>query len=235
MKAKILVVDDEESMVRLVGHHLQREGYAVTGMDNGASAWNQIKTEDFDLVILDIMLPGMDGLEICRRMRQERIYTPVIMLTARDEEIDRVLGLEIGADDYVTKPFSVRELTARVKAILRRGKPEPDKSADILQIGDLTLLPDNYEVLKSGEKVNLTLKEFELLEILLRNQGRVLKRDYLLQTLWGYDLDMKTRILDVHVSNLREKLEPNPKDPVYIKTVRGIGYKFEGADYESRV
>jgi two-component system alkaline phosphatase synthesis response regulator PhoP len=227
MKARILVVDDEESLVKLVTHNLQREGYATIAAFEGNEAWEKIHTEFPDLILLDLMLPGMDGLEICRRMRQEKIYTPIIMLTAKDEEIDRVLGLEIGADDYVTKPFSVRELLARIKAILRRGRAEPGDAPEEIEAGNLVIKPANYEVYFRGEKLDLTLKEFQLLEMLVRNRGRVLKRDYLLSTLWGYDESSRTRVLDVHISKLRDKIEPDSRNPVYIETIRGIGYKFE--------
>lgn len=232
MQTKILVVDDEESLVKLVTHNLQREGYVTISAFDGNQAWEKIQAEAPDLILLDLMLPGVDGLEICRRLRQERIYIPVIMLTAKDEEIDRILGLEIGADDYVTKPFSVRELLARIKAILRRGKPEPVVKSEVIEAGDLVLKPDNYEVFLRGKKLDLTLKEFELLAMLVRNRGRVLKRDYLLSALWGYDDPSRTRVLDVHISKLRDKLEPDSRDPVYIKTVRGIGYKFEEKPYD---
>lgn len=227
MRARILVVDDEESLVRLIEHNLQREGYVTISAFDGREAWEKILTEAPDLILLDLMLPGMDGLEICRRLRQERLYTPVIMLTAKDEEIDRILGLEIGADDYVTKPFSVRELLARIKAILRRGRLEPGDKSKVIEAGDLVLVPDNYEVFLRGEKLDLTLKEFELLEMLVRNRGRVLRRDYLLRTLWGLTDTAHTRVLDVHISKLRDKIEPDSRTPLYIKTVRGIGYKFE--------
>jgi two-component system alkaline phosphatase synthesis response regulator PhoP len=227
MKAKVMVVDDEESLVRLLTHNLQREGYDTVTAFDGLAAWDQIQAEAPDLILLDLMLPGIDGLEVCRLMRENKIHIPVIMLTAKDEEIDRVLGLEIGADDYVTKPFSVRELMARVKAILRRRRQESQETSETLKVGDLLLKPDSYEVFLKGEKIELTLKEFELLEMLVRNKGRVLKRDYLLRSLWDYNESTQTRVLDVHISKLRDKLESNSNEPIYIKTIRGIGYKFE--------
>jgi two-component system alkaline phosphatase synthesis response regulator PhoP len=164
---------------------------------------------------------------VCRRLRQDKVDIPVIMLTARDEEIDRVLGLEIGADDYVTKPFSVRELLARVKAVLRRRAPVPEEVAAPLRVGSLELRPDSFEAFVDGHPVSLTLKEFELLEMLARNRGRVLKRDYLLQALWGFDSSASTRVLDVHISKLREKLGDDSTAPRFIKTVRGVGYRLE--------
>ena len=228
MKAKILVVDDEESLVRLISHNLRREGYETIEAFDGNEAWGKIVAENPDLVLLDLMLPGKDGMEICQLMREEKIFTPVIMLTAKDEEIDRVLGLEMGADDYVTKPFSVRELVARVKAILRRRRQESPPRPEVVEAGDLILKTDSYEVFRNGIKIDLTLKEYELLELLVRNKGKVLKRDYLLNALWDYNDTTNTRVLDVHISKLRDKIEPNSGDPRYIKTVRGIGYKFEG-------
>ena len=184
------------------------------------------------LIILDLMLPGKDGLEICRDLKREKIKTPIIMLTARDDEIDRVLGLEMGADDYVTKPFSVRELGARVKAVLRRRNDhtEPEQADQEIIAGKFMIKPEKYEIYYNGALLELTLKEYELLELLIRNKGRVLKRDYLLQVLWDYSDSVSTRVLDVHISKLREKIEQDSREPKYIKTVRGLGYKFEEKD-----
>jgi two-component system alkaline phosphatase synthesis response regulator PhoP len=224
----VLVVDDEESLVRLITHNLRREGYETIEALDGNEAWEKIRSENPDVILLDLMLPEKDGLEICQLMKEEKIFTPVIMLTAKDEEIDRILGLEMGADDYVTKPFSVRELMARVKAILRRRRPEPAPRSEVVEANDLVLKTDSYEAFRNGVKIDLTLREFELLEILVRNKGKVLKRDYLLNALWDYSDTTNTRVLDVHISKLRDKIEPNTGEPVYIKTVRGIGYKFEG-------
>lgn len=231
MKAKVLVVDDEESLVRLITYNLRREGYDTIEAFDGDQAWKMINSAHPDLILLDLMLPGKDGLEICQLMREEKIFIPVIMLTAKDEEIDRILGLEMGADDYVTKPFSVRELMARVKAILRRRQPEPLPRPVVVEAGDLVLKTDSFEVFRNGVKIDLTLKEFELLEILVRNRYKVLKRDYLLNTLWDYNASTNTRVLDVHISKLRDKIEPDTGQPFYIKTVRGIGYKFEGSSH----
>lgn len=228
MKGKILVVDDEEALVRLISYNLSKEGFEVMAAYDGDEAWAVIEHNKPDLLILDLMLPGKDGLEICRDMRAKHDYTPIIMLTARDEEVDKVVGLEMGADDYVTKPFSVRELTARVRALLRRQKiKQPEKATEAAMLGDFAIKPDKYEIYHRGNLLDLTLKEYELLAILLRNQGKVLKREYLLEVLWDYADGVNTRVLDVHISKLREKIEDDPKNPVYIKTVRGLGYKIE--------
>lgn len=229
MIGKILVVDDEEALVRLITYNLGKEGFSTIAAYEGNKAWQLIMQEKPDLIILDLMLPGKDGLEICRDLRRENIKTPIIMLTARDDEIDRVLGLELGADDYVTKPFSVRELTARVKAVLRRkiDNSEPEKADRELVVGSFTIKPEQYEIHFNGGRLDLTLKEYELLELLIRNRGRVLKRDYLLQVLWDYADSVNTRVLDVHISKLRDKVEKDSRNPKYIITVRGLGYKFE--------
>ncbi|MEN6390988.1 MAG: response regulator transcription factor [Syntrophomonas sp.] len=227
-----MVVDDEEKLNRLITYNLEKEGFATTSVLDGSEVMNLVRLQRPDLIILDLMLPGRDGLELCRDMRKANIKTPIIMLTARDDEIDKVLGLEMGADDYVTKPFSVRELIARVKAILRRNlqndeSPEPSQP---LQIGQFAIYPERYEIHFKGKLLDLTLKEYELLDILLRNKGRVLKRDYLLQVLWDYADSANTRVLDVHISKLRDKIEEDAKNPRHIKTVRGLGYKFEEGD-----
>lgn len=234
MKGKIMVVDDEESLVRLITYNLNKEGYSTVWAYDGNEAWKKIKEENPDLIILDLMLPGKDGLEICRELRSENNQTPIIMLTAKDDEIDKVVGLELGADDYITKPFSVRELLARIKAVLRR-LPEmklPDPEEEAVHQGRFTIYPQRYEIFKDDQLLELTLKEYELLDILLRNQGKVLKRDYLLEVLWDYADSVNTRVLDVHISKLRDKIEDDTKNPHYIKTVRGLGYKFED-DYNA--
>jgi two-component system alkaline phosphatase synthesis response regulator PhoP len=228
MKKKILVVDDEESLVRLITYNLNKEGYTTISAYDGTTAIETVRRENPDLVILDLMLPGMDGLDVCRQMRSEHIYTPIIILTAKDEEIDKVVGLELGADDYVTKPFSVRELLARIKAVLRRQQDLPENDLPTIRtVGNFTIKTESYEIFMDDKRLDLTLKEYELLEILLNNQGRVLKRDYLLEALWGYSVEANTRVLDVHISKLREKIGDNTREPNYIKTVRGLGYKFE--------
>ncbi|MGR6835606.1 response regulator transcription factor [Syntrophomonas erecta] len=234
MKGKIMVVDDEESLVRLITYNLNKEGYSTVWAYDGNEAWKKIKEENPDLIILDLMLPGKDGLEICRELRSENNQIPIIMLTAKDDEIDKVVGLELGADDYVTKPFSVRELLARIKAVLRR-LPEiklPDLKEEAVHQGRFTIYPQRYEIFKDNQLLELTLKEYELFDILLRNQGKVLKRDYLLEVLWDYADSVNTRVLDVHISKLRDKIEDDTKNPHYIKTVRGLGYKFEN-DYNA--
>lgn len=227
-----MVVDDEETLNRLITYNLEKEGFSTTALFNGDEVMDLVRIQNPDLIILDLMLPGRDGLELCREIRKANIKTPIIMLTARDDEIDKVLGLEMGADDYVTKPFSVRELIARVKAILRRNL-QNEKNAEIdqpLQVGHFTIYPERYEIYFKGKLLDLTLKEYELLDILLRNKGRVLKRDYLLQVLWDYADSANTRVLDVHISKLRDKIEEDAKNPAHIKTVRGLGYKFEEGD-----
>jgi len=229
MQGKILVVDDEESLVRLISYNLNKEGFVTIPAYDGEEALRLVREEQPDLIILDLMLPGKDGLEVCRILRANNIKTPVIMLTARDEEVDKVVGLELGADDYVTKPFSVRELSARAKAVLRRGRDSSggeDKETEI-SVGSFLLKPDSYQIYKNGQLLDLTLKEFELLSLLLRNKGRVLKRDYLLDVIWDFSDSANTRVLDVHISKLRDKIEEDSKNPQYIKTVRGLGYKFE--------
>lgn len=229
MNGKILVVDDEETLVRLITYNLSKEGFSTLAVYDGNEVLATVLLEKPDLIILDLMLPGKDGMEICRELRREKVKTPIIMLTARDDEIDRVLGLELGADDYVTKPFSVRELSARVKAVLRRNQEssEPIKADKEIVAGSFTVKPEKYEIYKDGDLLELTLKEYELLELLIKNKGRVLKRDYLLQVLWDYNDSVSTRVLDVHISKLREKIEKDSREPKYIKTVRGLGYKFE--------
>ncbi|MBA4601607.1 response regulator transcription factor [Thermoactinomyces mirandus] len=233
MSKKILVVDDEASIVKLVQFNLKKEGYLVEVAYDGLMALKMVKETDPDLVVLDLMLPKLDGLEVCRRLRQERKHIPILMLTAKTDELDKVLGLELGADDYMTKPFSPRELTARVKAIFRRiealtGGHQAEESGSLLRIGHLQIDSDGYVVLRDGEEIDLTPKEFELLLYMANHRGKVLSRDQLLNAVWNYDYVGDSRIVDVHVSHLRDKIEPDSRNPVYIKTVRGIGYKFEG-------
>jgi two-component system alkaline phosphatase synthesis response regulator PhoP len=230
MSPKILVVDDEEAIVKLVSFNLQKEGFETIAAYDGREALELIHREHPDLVVLDVMLPEMDGFALCRLLRQEKISTPILMLTAKDEEIDKVLGLELGADDYLTKPFSPRELVARVKAILRRtAEPsEPKASKDTqLTFGELVIFPGRYEVRCGGKEVELTPREFELLLLLCRNAGLVLSRERILEQVWGYDYYGDNRVVDVHIRHLREKIEKDPGTPLYIKTVRGVGYKFQ--------
>ena len=223
---RILVVEDEESLSDPLSYLLEKEGFEVQVVDNGLDAVTEFDRAGADLVLLDLMLPGQPGTEVCRQLRQ-RSNVPVIMLTAKDSEIDKVVGLELGADDYVTKPYSSRELVARVRAVLRRqGEPEELVSATI-QAGPVRMDVERHVVSVSGEQVPLPLKEFELLEMLLRNSGRVLTRGQLIDRVWGSDYVGDTKTLDVHVKRLRSKIEPDPSNPVHLVTVRGLGYKFE--------
>ncbi|MBU8879675.1 response regulator transcription factor [Bacillus sp. FJAT-29790] len=233
MEKKILVVDDEQSIVTLLVYNLQQAGYEVITAMDGEEGKNLAILEKPDLIVLDLMLPKLDGIEVCKQLRQQRVLTPILMLTAKDDEFDKVLGLELGADDYMTKPFSPREVVARVKAILRRAQIQSEEAGkfeeqtDCLQIADLKVLPEQYEAYFEEQLLELTPKEFELLLYLIRNKGRVLTRDQLLSAVWNYDFAGDTRIVDVHISHLREKFEVNTKKPVYIKTIRGLGYKLE--------
>ena len=223
---KILVVDDEEHIIELLKFNLENNGYTVLSADNGIDALRIAKQEVPQLVLLDLMLPKMDGYDVCKEIRKDSSISnmPIIMLTAKGEELDKILGLELGADDYLTKPFSVRELIARVKAILRRTKVQQlDKT---LSFGSLVIDFSKHEVIKEGKKVELTLKEFELLEILIKNKGRVMTRDFLLDKIWGYEYVGETRTVDVHIRHLRQKIEDDDKNPRYVETIRGIGYRF---------
>ncbi|UFJ41532.1 response regulator transcription factor [Brevibacillus humidisoli] len=227
---KILVVDDEPSIVKLLQFNLEKSGFEVITASDGKQGLEMAYQEKPDFIVLDLMLPKMDGMDVCKALRQDRINTPILMLTAKDDELDKILGLELGADDYLTKPFSPREVVARVKAILRRTQVAVRSDADedvMLQFGNIRLYPDKYEVYRGEEKVELTPKEFELLHYLASHQGRVLTRDQLLNAVWNYDFVGDSRIVDVHISHLREKLEEDTKNPRYIKTVRGLGYKLE--------
>lgn len=229
---KVLVVDDEPSIVTLLTFNLEKEGYQVTSAEDGLVGYELALHHSFDFIILDVMLPSMDGLEITKKLRQEKVDTPILILTAKDEQIDKILGLEIGADDYLTKPFSPREVIARMKAISRRLKPsepKPDVEPDtpLIQIGDISVNESNYEVLVMGEKIELTPKEFELLLYFMKRKDRVIDRDTLLNRIWNYDFSGQSRIVDVHVSHLRDKIERDPKHPVYLVTVRGFGYRFQ--------
>jgi two-component system alkaline phosphatase synthesis response regulator PhoP len=223
MSQKILVVDDEQSIVTLLQFNLEQAGYNVVSALDGKEALEMSKKEKPDLMILDLMLPEISGLDVCKELRQNKISVPILMLTAKDDELDKILGLELGADDYITKPFSPREVVARVKAILRRAQNQQSDGEDKLTIGRLEIHPDNYEAFFDGTLLELTPKEFELLLYLTRHKGRVLTRDQLLNAIWNYDFVGDTRIVDVHISHLRDKIKSS-----YIKTVRGLGYKLEG-------
>jgi two-component system, OmpR family, response regulator RegX3 len=223
---RVLVVEDEESFSDALSYMLRKEGYEVSVAASGQEALGEFDRSGADLVLLDLMLPGIPGTEVCRQIRQ-RSNVPVIMVTAKDSEVDKVVGLEIGADDYVTKPFSSRELIARIRAVLRRGVDSTELVTSVLEAGPVRMDVERHVVSVNGESVRLPLKEFELLEILLRNAGRVLTRGQLIDRVWGADYVGDTKTLDVHVKRLRSKLEPDPAEPKYLLTVRGLGYKFE--------
>jgi two-component system, OmpR family, response regulator len=224
--SKILVVEDDLSLQAALSYSLTKDGYQVTVAKDGAEAINQFHEKQPDLVLLDIMLPVMSGLEVCRIIRKES-GVPIIMLTARAEEMDKITGLDLGADDYVTKPFSMRELLARVRALLRREHNSPLVSSGVLIIGDIAIDTARHSVKKSGQSIELTPKEFDLLTFLAQNKGLVFSRDQLLEKVWGYDFAGNTRTVDVHVRWLREKIEPDPENPRHLLTVRGTGYKLE--------
>ncbi|MCG2294359.1 response regulator transcription factor [Staphylococcus epidermidis] len=232
MSQKILVVDDEQSIVTLLKYNLETAGYIVEVAYDGEEALKKVETEKPELIVLDVMLPKKDGIEVCKTIRSDKNLVPILMLTAKDDEFDRVLGLELGADDYMTKPFSPREVVARVKAILRRSQfvneieKEHVDDEDII-IGSIRIRPEFFEVYKEDELLELTPKEFELLLYLIERQGRVITREHMLNSVWNYEFAGDSRIVDVHISHLRDKLEENPKQPKLIKTVRGLGYKLE--------
>ncbi|WP_166346870.1 response regulator transcription factor [Phytoactinopolyspora limicola] len=223
---RVLVVEDEESFSDALSYMLKKEGFEVAVAATGDAALEEFDRAGADLVLLDLMLPGLSGTEVCRQLRQ-RSGVPVIMLTAKDSEVDKVVGLELGADDYVTKPFSSRELVARIRAVLRRGAEPTEVSPAILEAGPVRMDVERHVVSVGGESVRLPLKEFELLELLLRNAGRVLTRAQLIDRIWGADYVGDTKTLDVHVKRLRAKIEPDPTTPTYLLTVRGLGYKLE--------
>ena len=233
MKNRVLVVDDEQSIVTLLQYNLEQAGFEVVTAMDGEAGKQIAETQTLDIIVLDLMLPKLDGMEVCKQLRQKKIMTPILMLTAKEDELDKILGLELGADDYMVKPFSPREVIARVKAILRRTQFQTESTkaneeeAGQLLIGNLTINPEKYEAYLNGTLLELTLKEFELLLYLAQNKGRVLTRDQLLSAVWNYDFAGDTRIVDVHISHLREKVEVDTKKPIYIKTIRGLGYKLE--------
>ena len=223
---RLLVVEDEASIAEPLAYMLEREGFEVAVAADGPSALEEFARGGADLVLLDVMLPGLSGTEVCRSLRASSTV-PIIMLTARDGEIDKVVGLELGADDYVTKPFSHRELVARVRAVLRRGTETEESASGILEAGPVRMDVERHLVTVGGVPVQLPLKEFELLELLLRNAGRVLTRSQLIDRVWGADYVGDTKTLDVHVKRVRAKVEPDPRAPQHLMTVRGLGYKFE--------
>lgn len=229
---KILIVDDEENIVELLKFNLQNAGYKVFTARDGVEALTIATNEIPNLVLLDLMLPGIDGLEVCKKLKGDNITSSIsiIMLTAKSEELDKILGLELGADDYITKPFSIRELLARVKAVLRRSNNESNNESNkgdrICEFGRLKINHDRHEVLIDNQVINMTLKEFELLEILAKNRGKILKRELLLDKVWGYEYIGETRTVDVHIRYLRKKIEEDDRNPKYIETIRGVGYRF---------
>ena len=239
---KVLLVDDEPSIVTLLAFNLEKDGYEVTTATDGAEGYRLAISNPFDFIILDLMLPSMDGMDICKRLRQEKFDTPIMILTAKDDELEKIIGLELGADDYMTKPFSPREVLARMKAILRRtnkavpaeGAPtvqqEPtEDQTEKIEVGEITIFPQLYEVHVAGELIEITPKEFELLLYMAKRANRILSREQLLNAIWNFDYAGETRIVDVHISHLREKIEKDTKNPQYSRTVRGFGYKFEVA------
>ncbi len=224
--ATILLVEDDPTLSDTLRYNLEREGYAVIVAGDGVQGLERARRDQPDLVILDIMLPRLDGFSVCRILRQES-DVPILMLTARQDEIDRIAGLELGADDYVSKPFSLGELLARVRAIMRRTDRQPAGSREILDAGDLRVDTGSRRAWRAGVELSLSQKEFDLLACLMRNRGMVLSRDVLLERVWGFDFLGDRRTVDVHIRWLREKVEPDPGRPTYIQTVRGVGYRFE--------
>lgn len=233
-KQRILVIEDETNIQELLKYNLEKNGYIVTVSDNGTDGLEEAISNVPDLILLDLMLPGLDGLEVCKRLRMEKKTKkiPIFMLTAKSEEFDKVLGLELGADDYITKPFSIKELIARVRAAMRRISEDGNERADenenskILKIKDIEIDCEKYEVRKNGEKIVFTLKEFELLKILVENKGKVLTREFLLDKIWGYDYIGESRTVDVHIRHVRQKINDNEESEQMIETIRGVGYRF---------
>lgn len=229
MNTKILVVEDEKDISGLISYNLGKEGFAVTVSSDGEDALRVIRKEKFSLIILDLMLPGIQGMELCKILKsyEETSFIPIIMLTAKSDELDKVLGLEMGADDYITKPFSPRELIARVRAVLRRAQEKP-AAEKVLKTGDLEINSDTYQVSKRGTPIKLSATEFKLLLYLVRKKGRVFDRDMLLNAVWKNEAYVEPRTVDVHIRRLREQIEDDPSHPLYIKTRRGIGYYVDG-------
>lgn len=225
---RVLVVEDEESFSEAIAFMLGKEGFSVTIAETGTSALEIFEKQGADLILLDLMLPGMSGTEVCRTIRQKS-NVPIIMVTAKADEVDKIVGLEIGADDYVTKPFSSRELVARIRAVLRRHVDVFEETVDtgVLTVGPVSMDIERHIVTVRGEKIALPLKEFDLLELLMRNSGRVLTRGQIIDRIWGSNYVGDTKTLDVHIKRLRSKVEADPAEPVHLLTVRGLGYKFD--------
>lgn len=223
---KILVVEDEPAIALGLEDDLKMEGYDVEVISDGAAATDRARKHKFDLILLDVMLPGKDGFEVCRELRRHGLQTPILMLTAKTQESEKVMGLELGADDYVTKPFGTRELRARIKALLRRRSgSEP---LGVYRFGDVEVDFERGELRRAGQTVDLTPIEFKLMELFVRSRGRVLSRDRLLEGAWAPDTFASDRVVDNHIANLRKKIEPDPVNPQYLKNVRGLGYRFDG-------
>ncbi len=228
MDQKILIVEDEAAMSRILSDRLRKEGYQTTAVRDGPSGYRQASEQAFDLIILDLMLPGESGLEVCRKLRQDGFTTPILMLTAKRQTIDKVVGLKTGGDDYLTKPFVMDELLARVEALLRRATQKPGSAARVQQFGSIRVDLRSTEVIREGQQVPLSAKEFQLLQYFIEHKGETLSRDELLRQVWRYEALPSTRTVDVHVAWLRQKLEADPKRPQLIQTVVGLGYKFTG-------
>lgn len=233
MATRILVVDDESTIRTLIEYNLTQEGFQVDTAEDGDGALQMAQTTNYDLILLDLMLPGKDGLTVTKTLRQEKIATPIIMLTAKDSETDKIVGLELGADDYVTKPFSVKELLARIHAVLRRIQDPSEKTAaEVITFGPLTVDVDGLQASLRGEPLTLTPKEFDVLAYLVKRPNRVISREHILDAVWGVEYPTETRTVDMQISHLRDKIEPNPKEPVYLQTVRGFGYKLTKPESE---
>ena len=227
----ILLVEDDPDIADLLELHLTDEGHEVNAVDDGDEGLERALACSYDLIVLDIMLPGTDGFDICRRLRQEKCHTPILMVTAKTEEVDKVLGLELGADDYITKPFSIREVLARVKAIFRRVEvdqegPSPSDDESPIEFGRLVVEPTKRKVTAGGDTVDLTSKEYELLLLFAKNPGRAYSRQELLDEVWGYQYSGYSHTVNTHINRLRNKIEPDPSSPRYVKTVWGVGYRF---------
>jgi len=227
MMQRVLVVEDEPTIATGLQDDLEQESYTVEVVSDGAVAIKRILEGKFDLILLDVMLPGADGFTVCREVRMKGVRTPIIMLTAKGQEVDKIVGLELGADDYITKPFSPRELVARIKAVLRRTNTE-QKSGGNYHFGDITVDFDRFEVLRKGKKIDLTAMEFKLLHTFLEHRGQVLTIDGLLREIWGEDVFLTDRVIYTHINNLRNKIEEDPRNPKLLVSVRGIGYRFDG-------
>ncbi len=225
--AKILIVEDEPNMVAGLRDNFEFEGYQVISAPDGVAGLERALSESPDIVILDVMMPRMSGLDVCKQLKTKKPSLPIIMLTARGQEVDKVVGLELGADDYVTKPFSIRELLARVKAVLRRARGAPKEQEKFL-FGEVEVNMRSCQVSRKGQALDFSAKEFELLKFFLHHPGETLSRDRLLEEVWGYNRFPTTRTVDAHIVRLRQKVEPKPEDPRFILTVHGTGYKFVG-------